>query len=164
MKLKQLTGLKTAQSLTYEAYLATGAALAQLNDPDPAKLAQVLDKLAAHFESSTITLRNLCEESRPSQSGAFGKPVSLILQIAGRAEVNEYGWLHIELNALLPHCRFRAPTYLSDTLKRLLDELESRQPLPRFDRAMLVIDEHCNLQSRQIYDQDNKGWLRHEVA
>jgi hypothetical protein len=73
--------------------------------------------------------------------------------------VNEYGWLRIALNTLLPHCRYTTPAYLSDTITRLLDEYEARgKPLPRFDAATLIIDEHCDIDSRAVYDQDNKGW------
>jgi hypothetical protein len=30
--------------------------------------------------------------------------------------------------------------------------------LPSYSAAMLVIDEHCAIDSRHAYDQDNKGW------
>lgn len=26
------------------------------------------------------------------------------------------------------------------------------------DQALLVIDEHCDIDARRVYDQDNKGW------
>ena len=70
-----------------------------------------------------------------------------------------YGWLHITLNTLLPHCRYQPPEWLSDTLRRLLDEYEnSGCRLPFFNRALLVIDEHTGSKGRHIFDQDNKGW------
>ena len=30
--------------------------------------------------------------------------------------------------------------------------------LPFYRKAMLVIDEHCGVDGRHIFDQDNKGW------
>jgi hypothetical protein len=90
-------------------------------------------------------------------------PISAIrespLHISGSAEVNDYGWVHIKMNALLPNCRFGAPLYISDTVTRLLDEYERcGRSLPRFGAAMLVIDEHCDIKSRNVFDQDNKAW------
>ena len=74
-------------------------------------------------------------------------------------EVNEFGWLHIQLNTLLPHCRFAPPLWLTDTISRLLDRHERRHgKLPLLEQALLVIDEYCDVDSRQVYDADNKGW------
>ena len=67
--------------------------------------------------------------------------------------------LHITLNTLLPHCRFKTPSYLSDTITRLIeDHRASGGRIPFFRKAILIIDEHCNLKNRQVFDQDNKGW------
>ena len=69
------------------------------------------------------------------------------------------GWLHIQLNTLLPHCRFAPPLWLTDTISRLLDQHERRHgKLPLLEQALLVIDEYCDVDSRQVYDADNKGW------
>lgn len=81
------------------------------------------------------------------------------LEVAGEIESNEYGWIHIKLNTLLPHCRFTTPLWMTDTITRLLDQHERRcRALPMMERALLVIDEWCDVESRQVYDQDNKGW------
>lgn len=81
------------------------------------------------------------------------------MNIAGRAECNEFGWLHIQLNALLPNCRFASPLWITDTITRLLDRLERRNgKLPLLEEALLMIDEHCDIAARQVYDQDNKAW------
>ena len=69
------------------------------------------------------------------------------------------GWLHIQLTPLLPHCRFAPPLWLTDTIARLLDQYEySRGKLPLLDHALLVIEEYCDVDSRQVYDEDNKGY------
>ena len=47
---------------------------------------------------------------------------------AGSIGMTEYGWLHIELNNLLPHCRFSTPEYLHDmTAGRPYQKAISRQ-------------------------------------
>ena len=67
-------------------------------------------------------------------------------------------WLHIRLNTLLPHCRFQPPGWLTDTIRRLLDHYETQgKILPRYKRALLVIDEHSSIGGRHVFDQDNKG-------
>ena len=77
----------------------------------------------------------------------------------GAIEVNENGWLHITLNTLLPHCKQKSSKWLRNTILRLLNSYrQTGHSLPYFERAMLVVDEHCNIENRQIYDQDNKSW------
>ena len=95
----------------------------------------------------------------PPVSTIGQKPTLPSLDIAGQVEVNEFGWLHIQLNTLLPHCRFAPPLWLTDTITRLLDQHEGRRgKLPVLDHALLVIEELCDVDSRQVYDEDNKGW------
>ena len=81
-------------------------------------------------------------------------------EVTGYAEKLGYRWLHIQLNTLLPHCRYQTPAWLSDTIGRLLDDFERRgNEIPYFrDRALLVIDEHSDVGGRKVFDQDNKGW------
>lgn len=155
------TDMRRAQQVAYEAYLATGSllALTDCDNPDGLLLARDLDKLAGRFESGAMEIRSLCEVHRPNLHERIKKPVISPFILTGEVSVNEYGWVHITLHTLLPHCRFQTPAFLIDTITRLLDEYEAKNPkLPRFDRAMLIVDEHCDVESRQVYDQDNKGW------
>ena len=77
----------------------------------------------------------------PPVSSIGQKPTLPPLDIAGQVEVNEFGWLHIQLNTLLPHCRFAPPLWLSDTITQLLDQYEGRRgKLPLLDHALLVIE------------------------
>lgn len=153
--------IKHIQELTFEAYKASGGLLALLDgiDPAPARLARLLEQTAGQLEQSAVELRALCERHQPRIPSGAHKPAAPWLDAAGFMESNSCGWLHIQLNTLLPGCRFAAPRYLTDTLTRLLDQFEQRNGvLPLYDKALLVIDEHCDIQSRQVYDQDNKAW------
>ena len=106
-----------------------------------------------------MELRALCESCQPELLTIGRMPVLPPLDVAGSISVNEFGWLLIELNTLLPHCRFSTPVWLTDTITRLLDQHERRQgKLPMLDRALLVIEEFCDVDSRNVFDQDNKGW------
>lgn len=112
-----------------------------------------------YFERSTLELRQLCERYAPGVGGFMHKPILPAVEVAGSVEEFGYGWLHIMLHTLLPHCRYQTPSWLSDTIRRLLDGYEAcGKRLPFYSRALLVIDEHTGIEGRHIFDQDNKGW------
>ena len=139
--------------------LAKSLPAVQEDTKPPDNYLRKLDELAAKYESSIVNLRNYREQHYQAATSESGKPMLIPHTIAGRIEINEFGWLHIELDSLLPHCRYSTPVYLTDTITRLLDEYERTQRrLPRLDTAALVIDEHCDIDSRIVYDQDNKGY------
>ena len=153
--------IKQIQLITYGAYGASGQVAALLGEPDsdPKAVAKALENTAARLERGAVELRAICERSMPPVSTIGQKPTFPSLDIAGQVEANEFGWLHIQLNTLLPHCRFAPPLWLTDTITRLLDQYESRRgKLPLLDHALLVIEELCDVDSRQVYDEDNKGW------
>ena len=129
--------VKRIQEITFEAYKSSG-------------------RIAALLDQNTGPSEQLSEAPLPPVGQ---KPALEPLNIAGRAECNEFGWLHIQLNALLPNCRFASPLWITDTITRLLDRLERRNgKLPLLEEALLMIDEHCDIAARQVYDQDNKAW------
>jgi hypothetical protein len=155
--------IQNVQSAALDAYRLLGEFAAGTGNMSDEKHRRKLETAAAHYERGVIELREYCERYyagfRDTDSRIGGNKPPPILSISGKASVNEYGWLHITLNTLLPHCRYTTPAYLTDTIPRLLDEFEARgKPLPRFVAATLVIDEHCDISSRAVYDQDNKGW------
>lgn len=153
--------VKRMQELTFEAFKASGGVLALIDDKkvDQQRLARRLEDMTSFMERSTVALRCLCETHQPRLSYAGGKHPAPDLSPVGSIESNGYGWLHITLNTLLPNCRYQTPLWIKDTLNRLLDQYEKREgPLPRFDQALLVIDEHCDIANRQVFDQDNKAW------
>lgn len=144
-----------------EAFVASGGlvALADGGAQSPGKLQRNLEDTMAKLESATLELRGICEAHCPVPAALPGKPALPNMELTGSVELIEYGWLHLTLHTLLPHCRFQTPQYLSDTIVRLLDGYERKgHPLPHFTRALLVIDEHCDIGTRRVYDQDNKGW------
>lgn len=151
--------IKQIQALTYGAYQASGQVAALIGASRPENMADALEQTAARMEQGAVHLRALCESCLPPVPAVGQKPALSPLDAAGKVEVNEFGWLHIQLNTLLPHCRYQTSDWLSDTIRRLLDEYESGgSKLPFFKEAMLVIDEHCGIKGRHIFDQDNKGY------
>ena len=115
------------QTLVGDAFNATGSlvALADGGTMSPVKLQQTLEKTAGEFEKSVLELRELCEKYSPG-AGGYSKRSAPFQEVAGYAEKLGYRWLHIQLNTLLPHCRYQTPAWLSDTIRRLLDDFERR--------------------------------------
>jgi hypothetical protein len=156
--------IQNVQSAALDAYRLLGEFAAGTGNMSDEKCRRKLETAAAIYERGVIELREYCERYYAGLRDADSRigvkpPPPPALSITGKASVNEYGWLHITLNTLLPHCRYTTPLYLTDTITRLLDEYETRgKPLPHFDEATLIIDEHCDIDSRAVYDQDNKGW------
>ena len=149
------------QELVGDAFTQTGGlvALADGGRMSPERLQKTLEQTMDCFERSTLELRRLCETYSPGAGGYQRRSSALRMEADGCVEQLGYGWLHIALNTLLPHCRYQAPSWLTDTIRRLLDEYEaSGRKLPYFKRAMLVIDEHSGIDGHHIFDQDNKGW------
>ena len=158
---EQKEHIKRIQEITFEAYKSSGriAALLDQSLAPSAELTKELEQAACQMEQGAVELRTLCAHYWYPIKSIGNKPAVEPLDIAGRAECNEFGWLHIQLNALLPNCRFASPIWITDTVTRLLDRLERRHgKLPLLKEALLVIDEHSDIHARQVYDQDNKGW------
>lgn len=149
------------QELIGTAFAQTGCLVA-LSDGgimSPEKIQQTLEQTMESFERSALELRRLCEQYSPGVGGYGNRARVPAREIAGRVEILCEDWLHIRLNTLLPHCRFQSPNWLTDTIRRLLDHYEAQgKPLPRYKRALLVIDEHSSIGGRHVFDQDNKGW------
>jgi len=120
-----------------------------------------MHKLTAELERLALQARNL-DETCYTDGGILTKlPYNKHWDagITGRVEVDENGWLHIALNTLLPHCKYQTNPYLKDTIIRLLSNYQlNGGELPFYSTAMLVIDEHCDIESRRVFDSDNKGW------
>lgn len=153
--------IKRIQELTYGAYQLSGQVAVLLAEPErrPDALAKALEETVAHMEKAAVELRGLYEETPLPPVTERGKPALKPQMSAGWMESNQYGWLHIQLNTLLPHCRYASPEWITDTISRILDQYEQRfGKFPLLDEALVVIEEECDIDSRQVFDQDNKGW------
>ena len=116
-----------------------------------------IDGLLDSMERGTITARTMLEKYRPQIPFKKGGSVQKTIEnVTGEIEITSEMWVHIKLNTLLPHCKYTTTTYLQDTISRLLKSCPGR--LPKYEKVFLAIVEHCNIQSRNAYDQDNKGW------
>ena len=154
--------IKQIQAIAFDAYKTTGrvAALLDGGGDGNRSLAQEMSAAAFRLERGTVAFRRLCEQCQtlPPET-AKDAPPPAPLDLACWVERSDYGWLHIRLNTLLPHCRYDAPIWLSDTVARALDRYEAAHArLPMLEHALLIIDEHCEIDARRVYDQDNKGW------
>lgn len=119
-----------------------------------------LDCVLEQAERAVLKLRTLTEMIRPRSTELSRKPdAPEIPNLVGGIEVNDFGWVHLTLNSLLPNCKYKTPLWLQNTLSALLLGYQKNgRKLPKFERAMLIIEEHCDIKNRQVYDQDNKGW------
>lgn len=163
---------KIAQ-LVGEAFNATGSLAALPDSASPESLQKALEEVSGTFERSALELRRLCEKHAPGVGGYGNRPAIPRMEVDGFVEQFGYGWLHIQLHTLLPHCRYRPAEWLSDTIRCLLDDYEEGgSKLPFFQQAMLVIDEYCGvdicvtankMESRRTCSAGNAGirtWMR----
>lgn len=136
------------------------ASLADDTSRNPVKLQWTLEQTLVKYEKAVMELRVLCEQNSPGTGGYEKRPVLPGREVTGSVDRIDYTWLHITLRTLLPHCRFQTPSWLSDTIRRLLDEYESAGGVIPFygNGAILILDEYSQISHRSIYDQDNKGW------
>ena len=71
-----------------------------MSDCPPEALARTLESAAANLEQGAVTMRTLCESLWPALLTLGRRPSLPPLELAGRLEVNEFGWLHIRLETL----------------------------------------------------------------
>ena len=123
------------------------------------KLQLTLEETAYFFESATLYLRALCETQMPG-AGGYGRRDGLEFQLpSGHIEIAGAGWVHMQLDTLLPHCRYMPATWLTDTVRQLLTAYMQRTNFRlHFKQMLLVSDEHSDVDGRHVFDQDNKGW------
>ena len=123
------------------------------------KLQLTLEETAYFFEAATLHLRALCETQMPG-IGGYGRRDGLEFQLpSGHIEIAGAGWVHMQLDTLLPHCRYMPATWLTDTVRQLLTAYTQHTNFRlHFKQMLLVIDEHSDVDGRHVFDQDNKGW------
>ena len=123
------------------------------------KLQLTLEETAYFFEAATLHLRTLCETQMPG-IGGYGRREGLEFQLpSGHIEIAGAGWVHMQIDTLLPHCRYMPATWLTDTVRQLLTAyMQHTNFRLHFKQMLLVIDEHSDVDGRHVFDQDNKGW------
>lgn len=153
--------MKRIQKLVGSAYNKTGSllALADGGQRQQKKLDQTLEQTAGFFEKAALEIRQLCERYTLG-CFSFRKKLSAPLELpTGRVNLAGAGWVHIQLDTLLPHCRYMPAAWLTDTVRQLLTAYMQRTNFRlHFRKMLLVIDEHSDVDGRHVYDQDNKGW------
>ena len=118
-----------------------------------------LEEAQTEVEKAVLALYALRESVQARPEEPRGKPPIPPSKVVGDIEVNYKGCAQKTNHTLLPHCRSKTPAFLQQALYRLMEQYQqNRGKLPCFEKALLVIDEHCNIDNRQIYDQDNKGY------
>lgn len=158
--------IENIRGLIHKSYYQSGvlaSVVIEMNEATPHFCGE-MDKLVSDLENAAMQARYINEVCYRDILPLEQKSVAFERHWAkntpcGKVEVDDNGWLHITLNTLLPHCKQKSNPMLRDSLIRLLyGYKQNGGRLPYFERAILVIDEHCNIENRQIYDQDNKGW------
>ena len=153
--------IKKIQSVIAKASQKAGAlsALSDGGKMSREKLQLTLEETAYFFESATLYLRALCETQMPG-AGGYGRRDGLEFQLpSGHIEIAGAGWVHMQLDTLLPHCRYMPATWLTDTVRQLLSAyMQHTNFRLHFKQMLLVIDEHSDVDGRHVFDQDNKGW------
>ena len=148
---------KKIQSVIAKASQKAGAlsALSDGGKMSREKLQLTLD----FFEAATLYLRQICEAQMPG-AGGYGRCDGLEFQLpSGHIEIAGAGWVHMQIDTLLPHCRYMPATWLTDTVRQLLTAYMQRTNFRlHFKQMLLVIDEHSDVDGRHVFDQDNKGW------
>ena len=159
--MEQKQAMERIQSLLCDAYLKSGRLVAMANGApqSPAWTQRRLEETMESFESGVLELRKLCEAQSPGVGGYGRYGVYPVSAVCGEVTCPRDRWVKITVHTLLPHCRYQTPNWLSDTIHRLLKQYEAAGgSLPRYERAMMVIEEYSNIKNRHIFDQDNKGW------
>lgn len=99
------------QALVGNTFFAIGGLVALLDGgvmSEP-KLQQALERTTIEFGKSVLELCLLCEKYSPGVGG-YGKRRNAPFRAPpGRVENLGYNWLHIQINTLLPHCRYQTP-------------------------------------------------------
>ena len=133
--------------------ISAGAPLSNQN------LQQTLEQISGFMEKAAMEIRRLCETHITGEF-SFGKKETAKVELpTGRIELAGCGWVHLQLDTLLPHCRYQSPEWLSDTIRYMLIKYMTTTEFHlRFRRMVLVIDEHSCIHDRHVFDQDNKGW------
>jgi hypothetical protein len=118
--------LEKIYCLIHDVYRQVGILKTIVTDPHESNplFSGELDKLVSGLEKTVLRARNLNESCYMDIQQFDAKDIKYAQHWSnnmpgGRVEVDANGWLHITLDALLPHCKRGSP-WLRDTLLKLL--------------------------------------------
>ena len=142
--------------------LASGACVDSLIGvpPDSERFNNLLEVALQQQEMACIEMRRLYWQLKSKEETSAEIKLGKAKEIYGEISVTPEGWVHIKLNALLPHCRVTGGTqYVTDSILRLLNSAEfDGIKLPFFSKAYLGIVEFCPRDCSDVFDHDNKGF------
>lgn len=96
------------------------------------------------------------------EKGRQGKPLRLVprsAEVPGSVKVTREGWTVIRLDTMLQNARRRTTGYLENSILELLKQWRgSGGVLPWYRHAFVVITEHTDRKSGNVYDPDNREW------
>ena len=96
------------------------------------------------------------------EKGRQGKPLRLVprsAEVTGAVKVTREGWTVIRLDTMLQNARRRTTGYIENSILELLKQWRgSGGVLPWYRHAFVVITEHTDRKSGNVYDPDNREW------
>ena len=96
------------------------------------------------------------------EKGRQGKPLRLVprsAEVTGSVKVTREGWTVIQLDTLLQNARRRTTGYIENSILELMKQWRgSGGVLPWYRHAFVVITEHTDRKSGNVYDPDNREW------
>lgn len=157
-KIRNMRTEHTASFYLQEAYyLARELERMPADAPERSRTA---DETLCAAETAVLTARRCF--GGMLEKGRQGKPLRLVprsAEVTGSVKVTHKGWTVIRLDMLLQNARRRTTGYIENTILELLKQWRgSGGVLPWYRRAFVVITEHTDRKSGNVYDPDNREW------
>lgn len=126
--------------------------------PENERFNNLLEVALQQQEMACIEMRRLYEQLRKELPHNEKDRKSVVAErIYGSIEITEKSWVHICLNALLPHCKVIGGTqYVTDSILRLLNDCSEK--LPFYKKAFIGIIECCPTDCSDVFGSDNTGF------
>lgn len=157
-KSRNMTTEHTASFYLQEAYyLARELEQMPADAPERSRTA---DEVLCAAETAVLTARRVF--GGMLEKGRQGKPLRLVprsAEVTGSVKVTREGWTVIRLDTLLQNARRRTTGYIENSILELLKQWRgSGGVLPWYRHAFVVITEHTDRKSGNVYDPDNREW------
>lgn len=157
-KSRNMTTEHTASFYLQEAYYLARE-LEQMTADAPER-SRTADEVLCAAETAVLIARRAF--GGMLEKGKQGKPLRLMprsAEITGSVKVTNEGWTVIRLDTLLQNVRRRTTGYIENSILELLKQWRgSGGVLPWYRHAFVVITEHTDRKSGNVYDPDNREW------